>query len=109
MRELEIQQLLTQIRSLLERYQVKFWADQIADLEEQFKKAYASGNDRAKRRALDQLEELYGGMGSFNDLFISSTSGDAISPEDESAVNKQLSHLRRQLYQVLQAERASLR
>jgi len=109
MREQEIQHLLNQIRSLLERYRVKFWADYFAELEEYFKTAYMSGQSMAKRGAINRLEELYGGMGSFNDLTISRLGGDAISREEGPMATEALDCLREQLYQMIQEEKAALR
>lgn len=108
MRQKELERLLSQIRSLLERYQVKFWAAHFAELERRFKMVYRSGNDRAKREILEQLDDLYGGMGSFNDLTISSLN-DAVSAEDEILATDNLNRLRRQLYRMLQEEKASLK
>jgi hypothetical protein len=109
MKEGEIQRLVSQLRSLLEQHQVDFWAQHLAELEEQFKIAYASNKDSAKRDILDKLDELYGGMGSFNDVVITSQHGDAVARDAEVAVNEQLNNLRQQLYQALQEERVSFR
>ncbi len=108
MKELEIQKLLSQFSSTLGKYHVKFWPDYLSKLEEQLTRAYASGEDQEKREALTRIKGIYGGMGSFTDIFITNLAGHTIATEDESAVNEEFQHLRTQLYLLLKEELASL-
>lgn len=92
-----IEQLLAEIHLLLEQYQVKYWTDYFAGLKSEFEVARIRGLDWRKQELVDELADLYGGMGSFNDYVITKLHGDAISRQDEFAVNAKLNHLRHQL------------
>jgi hypothetical protein len=99
--ELEILQLLGQIRALLERYEVGSWITHLADLETRFQEAIISGEDWKKQEVLDELDGLYGGMGSFNDLVIPHQPSVVISRQELVVANDELSKLRRQLHRAL--------
>ncbi len=101
-----IERLLAEIRLLLEQYQVKYWTDYFAGLEEGFEIARVRELDWRRQELLNELAELYGGMGSFNDYVITKLHGDAISRQDEFVVNEKLNHLRHQLATAIREARA---
>lgn len=92
-----IEQLLMEIHLLLERHQVKDWANYFANLRERFELAFARGTDWRKQELVDELADLYGGMGSFNDYVITKLHGDAIAQQDEVVANTKLNDLRHRL------------
>jgi hypothetical protein len=99
--ELKILRLLGQIRALLEQYEIESWITHLADLETHFQEAITSGEDWKKQEVLDELDDLYGGMGSFNDLVITHQPSLVISRQELVIVNDELNKLRRQLYRAL--------
>lgn len=109
MGDLLIRKKMEKIRSILERHKVRFWPNLLAERERQLLEAYSSGYRWAKLEALEEIEMLYGGMGSFNDLVISREAGDDIEIKDTPNVNEELNKLRSQLYQMIQEEKARLR
>ena len=108
MSELPILAKLEEIRSILERHKVQFWPDFLAERARQLQAAYSLGHKRAKQEALEELEMLYGGMGSFNDLVISREGGHDITIRNAPGVNDKLNKLRSQLYQMIQKEKTRL-
>ena len=54
---------------------------------------------------VEHLLTAFGGMGSFNDLYLCKSNGHAISENEESEVNANLSRLSARLYDVLRRER----
>jgi hypothetical protein len=99
--ELEILQLLGQIGALLEQHRVWSWATHFTALETDLEKAITSGEDWKKQGVWYDLDDLFGGMGSFNDLVITSQS-DPLPPMQELVkANDELNKLRRQLYRAL--------
>ena len=108
MGELLIRTTLEKIRKILERHKVQSWPDFLAEREHQLLTAYSSGQTWAMREALKELDMLYGGMGSFNDLVINREAGDDIAIKDAPGVNKELNELRSQLYQMIQEEKTRL-
>jgi len=106
--ELLILAKLEEIRNILERHKVQFWPDFLAERARQLQAAYSSGHKRAKQEALEELEMLYGGMGSFNDLVISREGGHDIASRDVPKINAKLNKLRSRLYQVIQEEKTRL-
>ena len=99
-----IQRLLEQIRSLLERHQVESWSPYFVELEKHFQQAIMSNEDWKKQEVLEELDGLFGGMGSFNDLIIA-RSPHAASRQELATVNDELNRLRRQLYRALHETR----
>lgn len=99
---------LEEIRNILERHKERFWSDFLAERIQQLHWAYSSGHRGAMQGALEELEWLYGGMGSFNDLVICKERGHAITIEDAPGINEELNKLRSQLYQMIQEEKARL-
>ncbi len=104
MHESEILQLLIRIRRILEDHDVKFWVDHFAGLERDFNKAIAAGDHGTLLQGMKRIAEMYGGMGSFNDLFINERAGDRIEPGKESTVNRELGILRTQLYDLVMGQ-----
>jgi hypothetical protein len=49
---------------------------------------------------LDQILSWYGGMGSFNDLFIATINGHRLKRGQESVTNARLAELRSQVYEL---------
>jgi hypothetical protein len=93
--------ILREIRALLDRYRAEPWASRIRELEARADGALRQGPDWARQEAVDELRDLFGGMGSFDDAVISSLKGDAIAGSREAAVNAELSRLRDELYETL--------
>ena len=108
-REFEIRELLSEIRKILEQHKVKFWSSYFVELESRFNAAYESGNVHDKQKALDTIKQVYGGMGSFGDVYINAVAGHSISVEEESNVNKKLRGLRSTLYKAIMDELMKLK
>ncbi|CAG0943624.1 hypothetical protein ANRL1_01427 [Anaerolineae bacterium] len=108
MKRSEILEVMRQIKLLLERHRVKFWAKEFNYLEEDLKNAYASGSNNRKREGLEQILKIFGGMGSFSDLYINEAAGHEISPDEQTSVNQELDKLKSQLYLLVQEERTEL-
>ncbi|HOA07633.1 MAG TPA: hypothetical protein PK419_05125 [Spirochaetota bacterium] len=49
---------------------------------------------------INEILSYYGGMGSFNDLYISKLNGHSISEKDESKVNRTISDLSNEIYML---------
>ena len=76
---------LQQVIALLRRYHIDFWAN-----------CMQASHDRAATRdyyGLVGLLACFGGMGSFNDLYIHPYNGHPIQEGDVRPVNEQLRHL----------------
>ena len=108
MHENEIQQVLEKIRIILEGRQEGYWADYFSDLEEEFRKAIDPPELNRERKILQRISEIFGGMGSFNDVFINVHAGHNIKPEEVSTVNRELGELRSRLYVLVEAEKSRL-
>jgi len=108
MSELLLQTKLEEIRNILERHKVQFWPAFLAERERQLLAAYSSGHKGTKLKVLEDLEMLYGGMGSFNDLVISKEGGHDITTKDAPNVNEKINKIRTQLYQMIQEEKTRL-
>jgi hypothetical protein len=102
MNETQIESVLQQIIALLKKHQVHQWTDVLENLERTFSEACLSGDKKAKLYALEEMGQLYGGMGSFNDLQITHIGGHNIAPQEEITVNETLNSLRNQLGQLLE-------
>ena len=101
---LSVESLITGIRSLLEQYRVKYWTEYFKQIEKEFERARLLKSDWRRHELLEGLQELYGGMGSFNDYVITRFHGDAVPSADEVAVNKELNYLRHQLALAIREE-----
>jgi len=84
-------QAMTRCKSLLQSIGETFWSQKI----ESFLSAHTG-----KLSADDAREVMtwFGGMGSFNDLMISSLNDHDVKPEDEDRYNRELDHLRDMIY-----------
>lgn len=60
--------------------------------------SYANGWENDVLHLMKTIKSWYGGMGSFNDLYISKEGGDAVAEAEEQAVNHRLKELRTELY-----------
>ncbi len=107
MKEIQILEVMEQIKVLLNRHGVRFWAKELGYLQEDLKNAYNSDSDNRKREGLEQILRIYGGMGSFSDIFINQFAGDDILPNEMTPVNKKLRELRSQLYLLVEEERTA--
>jgi Domain of unknown function (DUF6966) len=103
-KESEILQLLSRLRSILVQYEIKFWPEHLFELEGQVRTAYRSGTLEDRAAAIKRIRRIFGGMGSFNDLFIATPPGRAVDPNEQSAANKEFQSLRTQLYLVIVEE-----
>jgi hypothetical protein len=83
----KIRIILREIVAILAAHGVEQWKVVLADLQERFEKANASGNVSLMAAALEDLKELFGGMGSFNDVFISPEAGHHISRTEVNRAN----------------------
>ncbi len=108
MRGSEIIQLLSDCANLLRRFEVRGWT-RILEIELQdLKRAYASEARGYKLRILNDILRLYGGMGSFSDIYICQENNRLIKGDEVMAVNKEFQRLRSVLYINVQAEIAEL-
>ncbi len=89
--------LLSEIRILLEKYQVTYWERYFEYLETEYRVAKQHNQDWKQNDLLDIMSSLFGGMGSFNDYAITSQHGDKITKREELKVNRRLNELRHQL------------
>jgi hypothetical protein len=53
---------------------------------------------------LEQIQRLYGGMGSFNDLFVTDRAGHHIEPGNIDRVNTRLQQLQQDLFLAVTSE-----
>ncbi len=93
MSETDLKNLLANCEHLLVSVKDEWWSHKISCVRE------ATGN-RLRERELDEILSWFGGMGSFNDLIISGQNGHAVSPEEESAKNKQFRDYKERIYEV---------
>ena len=68
----------------------EYWPDWLDEIAERMRVGH--------RGAITALLEGYGGMGSFNDLYLCSHNGHRVLPADEEAVNERFDALRAELY-----------
>jgi hypothetical protein len=105
MPDMRISNLLNEIRLLLEFYAVEPWRHRIAQLADDAARVYQNESGWARQNLLEELTELFGGMGSFNDLVISAQNGDRIDRDQEPEANKRLNELRERLYEALEEDK----
>jgi len=104
MNELTVEYLIMEIRKLLQQYRVRYWTEYFGQMEQQLELARLNKQDWRRNELLQELTELYGGMGSFNDYVITSMHGDMISRSNEIRVNARLNDLRHQLAETIREE-----
>lgn len=78
---------------LLRRVQESFWSEKLEQM------AVADAEQISPEK-ISEILTWFGGMGSFNDLFISQTNGHQILPDDEERANEELEALRNQVYEA---------
>lgn len=108
MRQLKIQALLEEICSLLEKYRIAPWVTILKTKKEQFVSARESGDAQKLRAALKAILSIYGGMGSFGDIYVSDKAGFPIAADDVLPVNTKFQDLRTRLYVEVTDEIATL-
>jgi len=86
--EQSLRQTLADAASFLDSIGETFWSSRL--------------RRAAERAVLDVAEVMswYGGMGSFNDLFIAGVNGHRVSPEAEGAANDKLDAFRERIYSL---------
>ena len=99
-----ILEVLDRLVSLLEEYQVRAWLEHIKYLRNTYQKAIGSERPQDKQFALEEIMNLFGGMGSFSDYTITHLHDDMIEKEQEYAVNKYLDNLRHKLCRLMRSE-----
>ncbi len=99
----EIQAVLTQLESILEKYKVNGWPELLEDFQRQLREA---DDEKRKKLFLQRLDGLFGGMGSFGDIVITHMAGHAIRSSEESVINGEFRRLRSHLYELVEQERA---
>lgn len=102
--ETEIEDLLQQIRTILEKYGENGWAQKFAWLKEDWVAAQSPNSNVDRELALQRIKEIFGGMGSFSDLAIDHRSGHLIKPEEARTVNVELYRLSNQLFILVEKE-----
>ena len=85
-------QSLTECEALLRKIGEAFWADK-------FRRVLQRGAISQTGYSIEEVLTWYGGMGSFNDLFISKYNGHSVEGETEKALNNELNRLRSAIYQ----------
>lgn len=98
----KIKELLKGIKGFLEKYNDQKWPPWFS---EQIKELESPWSNETK--VLQELVGLFGGMGSFNDLYLCKENGHII--DNENAANRELDNLRGQLYQELKRVGAFIR
>ena len=103
--ETEIEEILKQIRTFLDKYGEKGWANQFVWLEEDWVAAQSPNSTNGRKLvALQRIREIIGGMGSFNDVRIDHCAGHLVKPEEVQNVNVELRRLRTKLYLLVENE-----
>lgn len=96
--------ILEEIIRILETYGVERWVRILNDIKGQLGRAHQRGSEKLALEALEHLKDLYGDMGSFDDLFISAESGHNIPASEVGQVNARLQRLQTELYQATMAK-----
>jgi hypothetical protein len=104
MREREIIQQLTECAKLLRRFQIHGWTEEFERATSDMNRAYAADDLTFKLRTLTNLRNLYGGMGSFNDIFICIENNAIIKADQVTTVNAELQQMQSALYDSVVAE-----
>ena len=104
----EIEQLLREISGFLEQYGVDFWAEYVTERADELQSAILSQSNTSILYALYTIKKMYGGMGSFGDIYINPYAGHSIEIEQVSTVNRKFHELKTQLYGAVRDEIVSL-
>lgn len=105
---LSIRSVLEEIISTVEKYELLYWSEILKKIQSNLVKAYSSGHAWAIKEILEDLDSMYGGMGSFNDFVISPHDNLQVKRGEISAANERLNYLRDRLYELIQEEKACL-
>jgi CRP-like cAMP-binding protein len=90
--------LLSEIASILEKHSVAHWEGIILARLESLRTASQTGNERHLAQELQEIRGLYGGMGSFSDVYVTDRAGDKIDAGQVRSVNSRLQRLRTELF-----------
>lgn len=85
-------QVLSETIVLLEKYDVPHWAQWFRKDTQTF--------SASPRDTVEHILKAFGGMGSFNDLYICSENGHSVSKAEEPAANRELQRLRDEIYKL---------
>ncbi len=89
-------ELLTECKELLDSVDEVFWSKKINALLDH-------NPNKLNERSVKQVLSWYGGMGSFNDLIISSFNNHKTDGKNESEINDKLTKVRRQIYEQVKS------
>jgi hypothetical protein len=104
MRDQYILELLNDLSILLDKYQVGPWSEKIKRLRSTYQQAILNNHQQDKYSALEEIKDLFGGMGSFNDYTITHLHGDCIDESQEQEANRLLNNLRHKLADVTSSQ-----
>ena len=90
--------LLDEINTVLVAHRVQKWFDFLSDTSTRLRDAAGTHNSKETLSILEELDSLFRGMGSFNDLFITNQAGHDILPGEIDAVNANLQSLQEELF-----------
>ena len=96
--------LIDDIIDILQKYEVTNWYKILSDNKTRLIMAINSKSDHLILEQLTAIMDIYGGMGSFTDIFICEQAGYEISPKDVHRVNRQFQKLSTKLYFSLKEE-----
>ena len=96
--------LLDDLEKILDRYSIDDWAQTLRWHKERLKAAIGSASIKGTQYELEMIRELYGGMGSFNDINITTEDARVARPEAVAVTNNIFQGLKSQLYSELESE-----
>lgn len=103
-----ILKLIDDIMEILQKHEVTNWYQIFSDNKARLLMAINSKSNHWILEQFTAILDMYGGMGSFSDLFICEQAGYKISPKDVKRVNEKINKLREKLYVSLKAETSKL-
>jgi hypothetical protein len=101
--------ILDNLEKILVKYSIDDWAQTIEWHKERLKAAGTSGSVKWMQDELETIQGLYGGMGSFNDINITTEDYRGARPEDVTDINNIFQGLKGQLYRELENELRTLK
>jgi len=90
---LRVPVLLGRICAVLRGHSAYISGEELADIRYKLAQAIGSADTRVILGLLERTRQLCGGMGSFNDLFVTDQAGHDIKPKDIDRVNSRLQRL----------------
>jgi hypothetical protein len=96
--------LLSQLLSILRDHSVAEWEVEIADRVEGLRSAAQAGDSHLLIKELQEVMRMFGGMGSFNDVFVTERAGHRIGPGQVGTVNSRLQKLSTELFVLVEQE-----